>query len=612
MLAYIIKSSLLLAVLYGGFALLLSRETFHRFNRIALLSVLVTSLVLPLIRLSIQKPQFLCYEKPEVVLAEREASSDFPFRGRKPGEETATVLADLKSDRTEHKHLQCAGKNGGIANPYTQYGRITNPSEQAANPSDHGMAAIYPSFGGAGEGFSPGGAVGGCVYLIGFLASLAIFFVGLFRLFREIRGGVHTKDELGNTIVIRGGNFAPFSFLHYIIISASDYEHLRRPILAHEQAHIRLGHTYDLLLLEAVKAVQWFNPFVYLLGRDLKAVHEYEADNAVLSFGIDAKTYQLLLVTKAVGSRLQTVCNNLSHHSLKKRINMMHTHKSNRWLMGKALILPALMALAVVVWAKPKVEEIIPSNETVSSIVEDNDQVQDNGPVMVAVPGMGIVTTDEVQGFYKGRMLNAFIPKDNAKDFIKKHGPAIAVSWLKGTWVVKGDNSFIEEHPDCGYPMAFHTKYYDVMLDGKQLDVNNLPNLPASALKKVEIQLRSKGEKLTVNLTTKPVQIPAGVKGNINPELTILLTGTPPKDCGTKTSIWERRGDFDGFSWKNYTTCSWKWDVDDISVHLKEVAIRNDHSVRINVCKGVPQKHIDRIKSIMKECGITNYRFVNQ
>lgn len=584
MLAYIIKSSLLLAVLYGGFALLLSRETFHRFNRIALLSVLVTSMVLPLIRLTIQKPQFLCYEKPEAVQAEQQSDS-----------KNDAVQADI----------QYAGKNVGIANPYTQNGLITNPSEQV-------MGAIHPYFGGDGGGSSLGGTVGGCVYLIGFLASLAIFFVQLFRLIREIRGGLHTKDELGNTIVIHGGDFAPFSFLHYIIISASDYEHLRRPILAHEQAHIRLGHTYDLLLLEAVKAVQWFNPFVYLLGRDLKAVHEYEADNAVLSYGIDAKTYQLLLVTKAVGSRLQTVCNNLSHHSLKKRINMMHTHKTNRWLMGKALILPALMALAVVVWAKPKVEEIIPSNETVSSIVEDNDQVQDNGPVEVAVPGMGIVTTDEVQGFYKGRMLNAFIPKDNAKDFIKKHGPAIAVSWLKGTWVVKGDNSFIEEHPDCGYPMAFHTKYYDVMLDGKQLDVNNLPNLPASALKKVEIQLRSKGEKLTVNLTTKPVQIPAGVKGNINPELTILLTGTPPKDCGAKTSIWERRGNYDGFSWKNYTICSWKWDVDDISVHLKEVAIRNDHSVRINVCKGVPQKHIDRIKSIMKECGVTNYRFVNQ
>jgi len=448
------------------------------------------------------------------------------------------------------------------------------------------------------------------LYLLGLFASLTIFFAGLFRLFQEMRGGVHTKDELGNTIVIHGGDFAPFSFLHYIIMSASDYEQLRRPILAHEQAHIRLGHTWDLLLLEAVKAVQWFNPFVYLLGRDLKAVHEYEADNAVLSFGIDAKTYQLLLVTKAVGSRLQTVCNNLSHHSLKKRIKMMHTHNSNRWLMGKALVLPALMALALVVWAKPALSDSPKEEMTAETVLEDNDQVQAGKPVTVAVPGMGLVMTDEIKGFSGKKMLNAFIPKDDAKDVIKKHGPAIAVCWLKGTWVVRDDGSYIEEHPDCRYPWAFHTKFYKVMLDGKVLDVNNLPDLPASALKKVEIHFKDGNG--TVNLTTKPVQIPADVKGNINPELTILLTGTPPKDCGTKTSIWERRGNFDGFSWKNYTICSWKWDVDDISVHLKEVAIRKDHSVRINVCKGVPQKHIDRIKSIMKECGVTNYKFVNE
>ncbi len=567
MLTYVFKSALLLSLLYGSFALLLSRETFHRFNRVALLCVLVASLVLPVIRIEVPAPLVAPAPLPiwesAVVLPDRSAST---------GESVGSGVSNLEASPQE-------GSDELLAQ-----GRTAPSLEETVE----------------------------ALYLLGVLVSVAIFCVGLFRLFKEIRGGMHTKDEQGNTVVIRGGDFAPFSFLHYIIISASDYEHLRQPIMAHELAHIRLGHTWDLLLLEAVKALQWFNPFIYLLGRDIKAVHEYEADDAVLSFGIDAKTYQLLLVAKAVGSRLQTVCNNLSHHSLKKRIKMMHKNKSNRWLMGKALILPALMALAVVVWAKPKVEEIIPSNETVSSIVEDNDQVQDNGPVEVAVPGMGIVTTDEVRGFYKGRMLNAFIPKDNAKDFIKKHGPAIAVSWLKGTWVVKGDNSFIEEHPDCGYPMAFHTKYYDVMLDGKQLDVNNLPNLPASALKKVEIQMRSKGEKLTVNLTTKPVQIPADVKGNINPELTILLTGTPPKDSGAKTSIWERRGNFDGFSWKNYTICSWKWDVDDISTHLKEVAIRKDHSVRINVCRGVPQEHIDRITRLMKENGVTNYRFVRQ
>ena len=565
MLAYIIKSALLLTILYGAFALLLSRETFHQLNRVALLSVLVASLVLPLVE--IDAPSWLQLRR-----------------------ETDTfILSDLQSDVMA----------GGIATPAEQTGTLQPDGNEALPAPPEGDWGIrhWASL----------------IYLIGLLVSLAIFFVQIFHLCREIRGGVHVEDELGNTVVIRAGDFAPYSFLHYIIISASDYEHLRRPILTHEQAHIRLRHTWDLLLLEAVKAVQWFNPFIYLLGRDLKAVHEYEADSAVLSFGIDAKTYQLLLVTKAVGSRLQTVCNNLSHHSLKKRIKMMHKHNSNSWLMGKALILPALMALALVAWARPTASApslTSPQGEGDSpqSLSSRRDAGGEALPVTVAVPGIGLVMTDEVHGFSKDRMLNTFIPRDDAKDFIKKHGPAIAVSWLKGTWVVKGDESFIEEHPACAYPIAFHTKYYTVMLDGKRLDVNNLPDLPASALKKVEISFKNP----TVNLITKPVKIPSDVKGNINPELTVLLTGTPPKDSGAKTTIWERRGNFDGFSWKNYTICSWKWDVDDISMHLKEVAIRSDHSVRINVCRGVPQGHIDRITRLMSECGVTNYRFVKQ
>ena len=228
MLLYIIKSALLLAILYGSFALLLSRETFHRFNRAALLCVLVISMVLPFVQLTIRKPKFLSYE--EVPMQEAIVQPDIQF------EEEYEV--------SQHEEQL----------------EIVNSTEQER--------PFTPSLEGIVE----------AAYFLGLFASLAIFFVQLFRLFKEIKGGVHTKDEFGNTIVIHGGNFAPYSFLHYIIINASDYEHLRQPILAHEQAHIRLGHTWDLLLLEAVKALQWFNPFVYLLGRDLKAVHEYEAN----------------------------------------------------------------------------------------------------------------------------------------------------------------------------------------------------------------------------------------------------------------------------------------------------------------------------------------------
>lgn len=550
MFAYIIKSCLLLAILYGCFALLLSRETFHRFNRVVLLGVLVASVVLPAIHLKLKKPSYLCYEEVEVSHIVMIAEPN----------------PNIEQDITTPKPI------------------LPEPEETAQVPTFRiDMILVIKR-----------------LYFFGILASLAIFFLQIFRLLREIRGGVHTKDEFGNTVVIQGGDFAPYSFLHYIIISVSDYEHLRRPILAHEQAHIRFGHTYDLLLLEIVKAIQWFNPFVYLLGRDLKTVHEYEADNAVLNFGIDAKTYQLLLVTKAVGSRLQTVCNNLSHHSLKNRIKMMHTHNSNRWLMSKGLILPALMALALVAFAKPKT----------------NTEDKKDKAVTMAVPGEGFVKTDAVEGIEEidvteknpGKLLKALIVPSDAPERLKKQGNGIIVTWLKGTWVQTDDKSFIEEHPVCTYPWIFREKYYKLMLDDKELDINNLPDLPASALKKMEVSLKSH----SVNLITKPVQVPAGIKGNINPELTILLTGTPPKDSGAKTSIWTRGGIFDGFSWKNYTICSWKWDVDDVGQHLEEVAIRKDHYVRINVCKGVPQEHIDRIKRIMQEKGVTNYKLVRQ
>ncbi|MBR5053490.1 MAG: hypothetical protein IKW91_09720, partial [Bacteroidaceae bacterium] len=217
----------MLALLYGSFALLLSRETFHRFNRLALLGVLVVSMVLPAIHLSLQKPSYLSYEEVAVPHIEMIA------------EPTQNVEQNIMAPQP-----------------------ILTETEETAQVPTFRIDIMQ---------------VAKSLYFFGLLASLFVFFLQLFRLLGEIRGGLRTKDEFGNTVIIRGGDFAPYSFLHYIIISVSDYEHLRRPILAHEQAHIRLGHTFDLLLLEVVKAIQWFNPFVYLLGRDLKAIHEYEA-----------------------------------------------------------------------------------------------------------------------------------------------------------------------------------------------------------------------------------------------------------------------------------------------------------------------------------------------
>lgn len=192
------------------------------------------------------------------------------------------------------------------------------------------------------------------IYLTGVGIMLLITIVQSLSLIRYMSGGLRHTDKHGNTVILQKGDIPPFSIFRYIVMSVKDYETHSQHILTHEQEHIRLGHTYDLILLEAMKTLQWFNPFVWFIGRDLKSVHEYEADQAVINQGIDAKSYQQLLVMKVVGNRLQPFTNNLNHGSLKKRITMMYKKKSNRWLMLKSLCAIPALALALNAFATPE------------------------------------------------------------------------------------------------------------------------------------------------------------------------------------------------------------------------------------------------------------------
>lgn len=223
------------------------------------------------------------------------------------------------------------------------------------------------------------------IYLIGVAVMLILTLVQAIALARFLRCGVRHTDSRGNTVILHNGEVPPFSIFRYIVMSVKDYETSRQYILTHEQEHIRLAHTYDLLLLQGMKILQWFNPFIWFLSRDLKAVHEYEADQAVINQGIDAKSYQQLLVMKVVGNRLQPFTNNLNHGSLKKRIIMMYQKPSNRWLMLKALCAIPVAALTINTFATPietdPVEDMVKTLETTN--VPTINEVKEN--VLTAV-----------------------------------------------------------------------------------------------------------------------------------------------------------------------------------------------------------------------------------
>ena len=189
------------------------------------------------------------------------------------------------------------------------------------------------------------------IYIIGAVAIFTMTVVQTVRLTRQLRQCEHITDNRGNTIVLTDCATSPFCLFHYIVMSRDDYANNRNYILTHEQEHIRLGHCIDLVILQVATIIQWFNPFVWLIGKNLKAIHEFEVDEAVLNKGIDATQYQQFLVIKAVGNRLQPFANNLNKESLKRRIIMMNQKKSNRWMMLKALFIIPVATLAVSVFA---------------------------------------------------------------------------------------------------------------------------------------------------------------------------------------------------------------------------------------------------------------------
>ena len=190
-------------------------------------------------------------------------------------------------------------------------------------------------------------------YIIGVAATLGHTLLSILRVLLLIRRSERHRQPDGVTICVTGNAaVAPFSWLTYIVMNRGDYAEQNPAILAHERGHIRLRHSLDVLLVDLLTALQWFNPAMWMLRQDLRAIHEYEADGEVLSQGINARQYQYLLISKAAGIGGYSIANGISHSTLKKRIHMMtnKTSKSSRLL--KLLALVPIVGTALVLNAR--------------------------------------------------------------------------------------------------------------------------------------------------------------------------------------------------------------------------------------------------------------------
>ena len=207
------------------------------------------------------------------------------------------------------------------------------------------------------------------VYLFVILLLFTRLIVSVFRVLQIIQKA--EKQPFQNYILAVVKDFIhPFSFLRNIVISEKDYTENKEMVITHEYAHIKHFHAIDLVICELFTAIHWFNPFMWLLRRDLRLIHEYQADQAVLNKGIDATKYQLLVIEKAVGERRFAMANHFTQKPILKRIKMMHRKNLNRWNGLKLIIFVPFTLLLLQAYSKP--EMIQKSSEFIPDVFQDD------------------------------------------------------------------------------------------------------------------------------------------------------------------------------------------------------------------------------------------------
>lgn len=420
------KVALLLVAFYLLFKVLLSRETFHRLNRIILLGTSLLAFVLP-----------FC-----VITYTREVSAA----------EASRMMTSISIEAMPPELL------------------LSGPT-------------IWP-----------------WLMLVWGLGALAVLIKNLWSMLsiaRLLRSSNSMSGSRRAKIHILDKELTPFSWMGHIVLSRKDFEENGNVIITHERAHIRLGHSIDNLLILPVLLLQWFNPAVWLLMRDLREIHEFEADESVLASGVNAKEYQLLLIKKAVGKRYYSIANSLNHSKLKNRISMMLSKKSSVASRCKALSL--LLVVGISLAATAQVNPVLRVNEAVSS--------DENGKEKSEKEGLTLFMNEDGSFLVKGTILTLDGLKMNKADAVnividenvKQEDVAKVKELLREHNVLKINLIKAETNKEITSLSVHELTSPNIMIDGVVSDENALKNLNPETIDEVKVDK----DKNSIIITTK-------------------------------------------------------------------------------------------------------------
>lgn len=317
---YILKVAVLTAAFGILYHYLLKKETFHRFNRMVLAASLLLAYILPFFVISVS------------------------WSGRKLAEDEYQEYPNSQGYEWFSGPTQPSQIDYTTASVQSQ----ANPVETAA-PQELNVPAVEYQEEGQRNWVL---LILGMVYTAGVIFILVTRFESIIKVRRIIRNGRSIENNGKWNIIVSESDIQPFNWMKDIVLP-NDPTVLNDPVIVeHEKAHIAFGHSYELLIFDIITFPQWFNPAIWMMRRDLCAVHEFQVDADVIDKGYDRKGYQYSLLYHAVGLKAIAIACGFRLNSLQDRIKMMNRPASSARRIARIIYVPLIALVAILLWAR--------------------------------------------------------------------------------------------------------------------------------------------------------------------------------------------------------------------------------------------------------------------
>lgn len=307
--SYTLVSGIILLSLYLPYKLLLARERQHGFNRVVILGMYLTAVVMPLLQ-----------------------------GIRIPVNEAVNVPSGINAG-----NITVGPLTGGVMAPETHlWTRVV----------------LW-------------------TYIVGLAVTLLKFLWSYLRLVHIIHSGRKEERNGYTLVIVDNAGISPFSWRKYVVVGDPKDADERNAVMVHELRHLAARHSTDIFIAQLYAIFVWYNPVSWLMIDELKTVHEYEADEAVIDSGANLREYQMLLIKKTAGARLPSLANSLNHSKLQKRVTMMYQSKSKPAGKFSTLALLPALAIGMAVVSIPAVASVI-SDASEATLMESSHKVSKN------------------------------------------------------------------------------------------------------------------------------------------------------------------------------------------------------------------------------------------